>query len=338
MSPQAIRVIDFINSVNSIPTISEISFATGLSPSTVSRILSNLGKAGVRFGAVVELCRLGLIEVLLFYRGRVPATRVPRKLLRSFIKTLEGVTILRYVTKIHEVESVVNYVIDNVGLKPSEVYTVDYVVSPRYVLTHLARGTVDRIYLRELLLMSSSSQIPSKLPTIEHVDLIDIALVNRLEENIFTRIKEVYQELRSSTAPPSYQTILRHYKEHVLGRGVIAGVRPTLEEYVSRTTTAISKVLIFYGSPNALAKGIRAVLGIPIFSEAYMNVREGVAYTFSKIPLGLLPKVVEFLNVLESRNLVKEWGLLEIEPASYVKLPIPELLGARSVSELLTDT
>lgn len=336
LSPQAIKVIDYLNGINYIPTVAEIGNAVGLSTSTTWRALKSLRNQGIMFKAAVNMVKLGLIEVLLIYKNRVPLNRVPRKLLRSFIRTLEGVTFLKYVTKVHEVESAVNYVIAAVGLEPSEVYVMDTVVPPRYVLTHITKGAPDRLYLRELLSVASAPQPTWKPFTTGRADPIDIAIVNKLEEDALIKMKEVYKTMKSASRTPSYQTVLKHFKEHVLGREVVVGLRPTIENYIERATASTKKLLVLYGSPNSLIKGVRAVTAIPAFTQAYLNTKEGVAYAISVLPLGLIPKIAEFLGVLESRGLIREWMLLEIEPVSTPRLPIPEALGAMSVSELLT--
>lgn len=338
LSPQAVRVLDYLNSVNYIPTIAEIGSAVGLSTPTTWRILKELKSQGVVFKAVVDTARLGLTEVLLIYKTRVPLSRVPRKLLRSFLRTLEGITFLKYVTKAHEVESTVNYVISSIGLEPSEVYVMDAVVPPRYVLTHITRGTLDKLYLRELIAVTYIPLSPGRPCAVSRVDSIDIALVNRLEEDALVKIKEVYEAMKRGSRAPSYQTVLKHFREHILKREVIVGVRPTIENYVERVTASTKKLLVLYGTPNLLVKGVRAVIAIPAFTEAYINTKEGIAYTASVLPIGLTPKIVDFLGILESRGLIEEWVLLETEPASVLRLPIPEALGAMSVSELLAKT
>lgn len=331
---QALRVLEYINSLSYVPTLAEVGRAVGLSPSTVWRVLRELRELGVGVRAVVDLTRLGLVEVLLIYRARVPPDRVPRRLLRSYIRTLEGETFLKYVTKVHEVEATVNYVVDAVGAEPSEVYVVDAVVPPRYVLTHVARGALDRLYPRELL--AAASQPQGRPGVLGRADPVDIALANRLEEDALVRVKDVYRELRGGPGrSPSYQTVLRHYREHLLGRGAIAGLRPTLENYVARLAASSMKLLVLYGTPASLSRGVRALVAIPAFTEAYLSSREGVAYTTGFLPVGLVPKVVEFLRILESRGLVGEWRILEVEPASVLRLPIPEVLGAVSVAEAL---
>lgn len=335
LSPQAIKVVEYLNSASHIPTVAEIGNALGMSTSATWRALRGLRNQGIRFEGVANIAKLGLIEVLLIYKSRIPLSRVPRKLLRSFIRTLEGVTFLKYVTKVHEVESAVNHVITVVGAEPSEVYVMDAVVPPRYVFTHIARGAPDRLYVRELLAVASAPQPAWRPYTAGRADPIDIAIVNRLEEDALTKMKEVYEAMKSSSGSPSYQTVLRHFREHVLGREVVAGLRPTIESCIERVTASTRKLLLLYGPPSSLLRGVRAVTAIPAFTQAHLNTKEGVAYATSVLPLELVPKVAEFLGILESRGLVREWMILEIEQVSELRFPIPEALGAMSVSELL---
>ncbi|MEM0197160.1 MAG: hypothetical protein QXZ22_01380 [Sulfolobales archaeon] len=338
LSPQAVRVIDYLNSVNHVPTIAEIGSAVGLSASTTWRILKSLRSQDIKFKAVTNLANLGLTEILLMYRTRLPIDRIPKKLLRSLIRTLEGVTLLRYVTKVHEVESSVNYVIAGIGVEPSEVYVLDTVIPPKYVSTHIARGSLDKIYLRELIAVASAPHPLGRSHSTGRVDPIDIALVNELEEDALIKIKDVYKSMKKVGGVPSYQTILKHYRVHILERGVIVGIRPTLEKFIEKHTAVTKKLLVMYGTPHSLSKGVRAVTAIPGFMEAYLNAKEGVAYTVASIPLGLIPKIVDFLGLLESRGLVKEWMLYELDPTSSIRYPIPEVLGAMSVSELLSKS
>ncbi len=336
MRSQALGVLEYLNSVSYIPTIAEVSKAVGLSPSTVWRILRDLGNLGIRFRAVVDLSRLGLVEVLLIYKTRIAPSNVPRKLLRSYVRTLEGTTFLKYVSTAHEVELAVNYVVDAVGAEPSEVYVVDTVIPPRYMLALLARGALDRLYPRELIAAATAFQAPGRPRVVGRADPVDIALANRLEEDALIKVKEVYESMRrGSGRSPSYQTILRHLREHLLGRGVMAGLRPTIENYIEKVSTSARKLLALYGVPGPLAKGVRATIAIPAFAEAYLSSKEGVAYTMGSLPVSLVPKVAEFLRILESRGLVGEWKLFEIDPSSVPRLPIPEVLGVASVTEVL---
>ncbi|MCX8184509.1 MAG: Lrp/AsnC family transcriptional regulator [Sulfolobales archaeon] len=335
LSPHVVRVIDYLNSVSYIPTIAEIGSAVGLSSSTVWRVLNNLKKLGVEFKAVVDLGRLGLTEVLLVYKSRLPLDRVPKKLIRSFIRTLEGATFLKYVTRVHEVESTVNYVIASLDQEPSEVYVLDTIVPPRYVLSHITRSTLDRLYLRELMAVASLPQFLGKKSVISRLDSIDILLANKLEENALAKIKEVHSVVKSSVMACSYQTFLKHFRKHILERDVIIGIRPTIENYIDRVTPAVRKLLVLYGVPNFLLKGVKAIIAIPGFTEAYLSTREGIAYVVSTLPVGLIPKVVDFLGILESRDLIRGWIILEIDSASILRLPLSEDLGAMSASELL---
>ncbi|MCS7099006.1 MAG: Lrp/AsnC family transcriptional regulator, partial [Sulfolobales archaeon] len=239
LSPHVAKVIDYLNSVSHIPSIAEVGSAVGLSPSTVWRILNNLKKMGIEFKAVVDLGRLGLTEVLLVYKARIPLSRVPRMLLRSFIRTLEGATFLKYVTRVHEVETTVNYVVASLGQEPSEIYVLDAVISPKYMLSHLTRSTLDRLYLRELMTVASISQPIEKRPVVSRVDPIDVVLVNKLEENALVKLKEVHGDLKSGVTVCSYQTVLNHFRKHILERGVVVGIRPTIENYVDRVSTAV---------------------------------------------------------------------------------------------------
>lgn len=336
LNPQAVKVLEFINSVKYVPTIEEIGSATGLSSSTVWRVLKGLRNVGIGFKTVADLGKLGLVEVLLVYRTRISSSRVPRKLLRTFIRTLEGTSFLKYVTRINEVESTVNYVVTSIDQEPSEVYIIDSVVPPKYVLTHIARGTLDRLYPRELLVLASAHLSLGRPQAIGQADPVDIALINKLEEDALTKIKDVYRDMKERGSAPSYQTVLKHYREHIVERGVIAGIRPTFENRIEQLYSVTRKLLVLYGTPSLLVKGVKAVVGIPAFMEAYLNTKEGIAYTLSVLPLGLLPKVVDFLGILESRGFIREWIILETEPASLLKNPIPETLGSMSVSELLT--
>jgi DNA-binding Lrp family transcriptional regulator len=339
LSQQVARVVEFVNGLSYVPTLSEISSAVGLSPSSVWRILRGLREAGVTFRAVTDLSKLGLIEVVLVYRTRIPKEKIPWKMLRSFIRTLERVTFLRYVSRIHEVELVVNYVVNHIGEEPSEVYVIDHVIPPRYVMSHLTRSSLDRLYVRELLALTVAPPLPTKPGTAGRVDSVDISIINSLEEDVFTKMKDIHEAVSSRMKPPpSYQTVLRHYREHILGRGVITGVRPTLENFVERMTSSSKKLLVLEGPPSLLIKAVRAITGIPSFAEAYISTREGYAIVSSSLPLNLIPKVVDFIGLLESRGLIKEWTILEIEPVSTLNMPIPESLGEASVSELLEET
>ncbi len=339
LNQQVARVIEFINGLSYVPTLSEISSAVGLSQSSVWRIVKSLKDVGVIFKAVTDLSRLGLIEVVLVYRARVPKEKIPRKTLRFFIRTLEGVTFLKYVSRAHEVELLVNYVVDCIGEEPSEVYVVDHVVAPRYVMTHLTRSSLDRLFIRELLALAVAPTLPMKLGTTGRCDSIDIAIINALEEDVFSKMKDVYKAISSRMKPsPSYQTVLRHYREHVLGKGVIAGIRPTLENLVEKTVSSSRKLLVLRGPASLLIKAVRAIIGIPSFTEAYLSTREGYAIVLSTLPLNLTPKIVDFIGMLESRGLVKEWSIFEVEPVSMLSLPIPESIGEVSISELLGET
>lgn len=336
LNQQAARVIEFVNGLNYVPTISEISSAVGLSQSSVWRIVKSLKDVGVVFKAVTDSSRLGLIEVVLVYRARIPKEKVPRKTLRFFIRTLEGVTFLKYVSRVHEVELLVNYIVDCIGEEPSEVYVIDHVVAPRYIMSHLTRSSLDRLFIKELLALTIAPPLPMKLGSIGRFDSIDIAIINALEENIFVKIKNIHKAISSQMKPsPSYQTVLRHYREHVLRTGVIAGIRPTLENLVEKTLPSSRKLLVLRGPTSLLIKAIRAITGIPSFTEAYLSTREGYAIVLSTLPLNLIPKVVDFIGILESRGLIKEWSIFEVEPTSILSLPIPGSIGEVSISELL---
>jgi len=333
----ALRVVEYISSLTYVPTLREVSEATGLSVSTVWRIVKQLEGLGISFKVVPFLGRMGLTEVLLVYRSRIPVKGVPEVLLRSLIRTLEGVTMLRYVSRRQEVEVVVNYVVDRVGIEPSEVYVLDSTVAPRYILTHIARGVVDRVYVRELLALASTYQQPAA-PSVGTCDSIDIALVNLLEENALMKVKEALNYLKARSISVSYRTVLKHYHHHIVGRGVIAGIRPTVERYVEKLAPSTRRVLVVYGVPHSVAKAMRAVLGLPLFSEALLSSREGVAIATASTPVETLPKLVEFLDTLSSRGYIAEWRLLEIDPASQLRRPIPESLGSLSTTEIVAGS
>jgi DNA-binding Lrp family transcriptional regulator len=326
--------MEYLNSLTYVPTLREVSEATGLSVSSVWRIVKQLEGFGIGFKAVPLLSRLGLTEVLLVYYTRIPARKVPEVMLRSFIRTLEGVTLLRYVSRRHEVEIVVNHVVDRVGVEPSEVYVLDTIIAPKYVLTHIARGVMDRVYVRELLALASTYQQPAA-HAVGTCDVIDIALVNLLEENAFVKIKEVLNYLRAMSVSVSYRTVLKHYHNHIVGRGVIAGIRPTVERYVERLSPSTRRVLLVYGVPHSVGRAMKAVLGLPLFSEALLSSKEGVAVAISTTPMEVLPRVVEFLDLLSSRGYISEWRLLEVDPSSQLKRPLPEALGSLSTTEII---
>lgn len=308
-----------------------------MSVSSVWRIIKQLEGSGIGFKAVPFLSKMGLAEVLLMYRSRIPIKDIPEVLLRSFIRTLEGVTILKYVSKRHEVETVVNYVVDRVGVEPSEVYVLDSTIAPKYVLAHVARGTLDRIYVRELLALASAYQQPI-VPWVGSCDAVDIALVNLLEVNALTKVKDVLNYLRSRSISVSYRTLLKHYHHHVIGRGVIAGIRPAMERYIEKLSPSTRRVLVVYGVPYSVAKAVKAVLGLPIFSEALLSSKEGVAITAVSTPMESLPKLVEFLDLLSSRGYIAEWRLFEVDPVSQLKKPIPEALGSLSTTEMIAGS
>ena len=334
LGTSALRVVEYISGLTYVPTLREVSEATGLSVSSTWRIVRQLESFGIGFKVVPFLSKMGLTEVLLVYRTRIPVKDVPEVLLRSLVRTLEGVTMLRYVSRRQEVEVVVNYVVDRVGVEPSEVYVLDSTIAPRYVLAHIARGAVDRVYVRELLALASTYQPPA-VPPAGTCDAIDIALVNLLEENALVKIKEALEYLRARSISVSYRTVLKHYHHHVVGRGVIAGIRPTVERYVERLSPSTRRVLVVYGVPHSVAKAVRAVLGLPLFSEALLSSKEGVAIATASTPVETLPKLVEFLDLLSSRGYIAEWRLFEVDPVSQLRRPIPEALGGLSTTEIV---
>ena len=326
--------MEYLNSLTYVPTLREVSEATGLSVSSVWRVVKQLEGLGIGFKAVPLLSRMGLTEVLLIYHTRIPMKRVPEAMLRSFIRTFEGITMLRYVSKRHEVEVIVNYVVDRVGVEPSEVYVLDTTITPKYVLAHIARGAMDKIYVRELLALASTYQQPV-IHTVCTCDVVDIALVNLLEENAFVKIKEVLNYLRTRSVSVSYRTVLKHYHNHVVGRGVIAGIRPTVERYIERLSPSTRRVLVVYGVPHSVGRAVKALLGLPLFSEALLSSKEGVAVAIASTPMELLPRIAEFLDLLNSRGYINEWKLLEVDPGSQLKRPLPEALGSLSATEII---
>ncbi len=342
LNPSLIDFIDHLQSFEYVPEISDVADLIDLHTSTVWKLMKTLKQRGLALQGLVDVTRMGMVEVILIFDRLLKLQEVPKCMLREYSPILPWGSYLRYLVPRGFVESFLNSLYVKLGVEAREVYILPITIhskpslreyydvnSRRFLPEWEQLVTRIKTYTRELLPREAP---PEKV----RYDEIDLYLVRELEINPFNSVKYITRKLNEELYPSkavNYILVLRHYNNHVKNRGVIKGVRLKLEDVT--LDTPIKTLSVVVGNPIDLLKISRVLTTHPYFLDAYINIPDSVLVTQALVPPGTIFSLSLLLEELKSGGLIKTWRNIYLDRARSAKYAFPVKIHSLTIDEML---
>ncbi|MEM2021781.1 MAG: hypothetical protein QXP80_06110 [Zestosphaera sp.] len=342
LNPSLIDFIDHLQSFEYIPEISDIADLMDLHTSTVWKLMKALKQRGLVLQGLVDVTRMGMVEVILIFDRLLGLQEVPKCMLREYSPILPWGSYLRYLVPRGLVESFLNSLYAKLGVEAREVYILPITIHSKpslreYYDVNSRRFLPEWERLVTRIKSYSRESLPREtLPERVKYDEIDLYLVRELEINPFNSVKYIARKLKEELYPDktvNYILVLRHYNNHVKDRGVIKGVRLKLEEVT--LDTPIKTLSVVVGNPIDLLRISRVLSAHPYFLDAYINIPDSVLVTQALIPPGSIFSLSLFLEELKSGGLIKTWRNIYLDRTRLVKYAFPVKIHSLTIDEML---
>jgi len=343
LNPSLIDFIDHLQSFEYIPEISEVADLMDLHTSTVWKMMKTLKQRGLELQGLVDVSRLGMVEVILIFDKFLEVTKLPKCLLREYAPVLPWGSYLRYVVPRNSVESFLTSLYVKLGVEAREVYVLPTTIHSKPSLKEYYDITTRKLLLSwdKLVTRIKSSpreSLPREAPGEKiRYDEIDLHIVRELELNPFTSIKNVARKLSEESHMSkslNYVLVLRHYNNHVRNRGVMRGVRLRFERLL--TDPPIKTLSIIAGNPIDLLRVSKVLSTHVYFLDSYISLSDNILIMQSLIPPKLLFNLSLFLEKLKSDEIIKSWRNVYLDNTRSKKYAFPVKLYALTIEEMLS--
>lgn len=342
LNPSLIDFVDNLQSFEYIPEISEIADLMDLHTSTVWKMMKTLRQRGLKLQGLVDVSRLGMVEVILIFDKFFEVTELPKCLLREYAPVLPWGSYLRYVVPRNAVESFLTSLYVKLGVEAKEVYVLPTTVHSKPSLREHYDITTRRLLLNwDKLLVRIKSSPREFLPRESlgekvRYDEIDLHIVRELELNPFTSIKNVARKLGKESSinrAINYVLVLRHYNNHVKNRGVMRGVRLKFERLL--LDPPIKTLSVIAGNPVDLLRVSKVLSTHVYFLDSYISLSDNILITQALVPPRSIFDLSLFLEELKSSEIIKSWKNIYLDNTKLKKYAFPVKLYTLTIDEML---
>lgn len=343
LNPSLIDFIDHLQSFEYIPEISEVADLMDLHTSTVWKMMKTLKQRGLELQGLVDVSRLGMVEVILIFDKFLEITELPKCLLREYAPVLPWGSYLRYVVPRNTVESFLTSLYVKLGIEAREVYVLPMTIHSKPSLKEYYDVTTRKLLLGWDKLLTRIKSFPRESLPKESLgekvryDEIDLHIVRELELSPFTSIKNIARKLSEESSISrtlNYVLILRHYNNHVRNRGVMRGVRLRFERLLP--DSPIKTLSIIAGNPIDLLRVSKVLSTHVYFLDSYISLSDNILVTQALIPPRLVFDLSLFLEKLRADEIIKSWRNVYLDNTRLKTYAFPAKLYTLTIEEMLS--
>ena len=320
-TPDLARILEIIQSYQGLPTISNLARTLNAHVSSVWYKIKRLRAGGFAFGADVDHYKLGLVKLLVFLDRMISTNDIPSTFLRYYAPIVpRGLLLTYYLPLTYEIEDILKYLPETL-LEEYWIAEETYYSKPKYTLYYdfvekqiLFNWSLmeDRYYEKLGKVFFTKPEAPSR------IDLIDLLIVKELEKNPFISLRDIQLKIRMHGINLRYSRVLRHFKHHLLNKGVIRGIRlrliPLPSEY---NTLFIARVS---GELTSLFSLVSVLLEHPAFTTANVSFKRNQVFIAGVIPLS---EVVTLTSFIESLKGIREVEVKLLDRKRRIAFTIP---------------
>jgi len=320
-TPDLARILEIIQSYQGLPTISDLARTLNAHVSSVWYKIKRLRAGGFAFGADVDHYKLGLVKLLVFLDRMISTNDIPSTFLRYYAPIVpRGLLLTYYLPLTYEIEDILKYLPETL-LEEYWIAEETYYSKPKYTLYYdfvekqiLFNWSLmeDRYYEKLGKVFFTKPEAPSR------IDLIDLLIVKELEKNPFISLRDIQLKIRMHGINLRYSRILRHFKHHLLNKGVIRGIRlrliPLPSEYNTLFITRVS------GELTSLFSLVSVLLEHPAFTTANVSFKRNQVFIAGVIPLS---EVVTLTSFMESLKGIREVEVKLLDRKRRIAFTIP---------------
>jgi len=298
------KVLEIMQAHQGLLTISDLARILGLHISSVWYKIKKLRAGGFAFGADIDHYKLGLIKLFVFLDRIISISDVPSAFLRYYVPVVpRGLFLTYYLPLKYDIDDILKS-LPKAFLEHYWVIEETYYSRPKYTLYY--DFDKKNIVFDWLLMEGRYKEKLGKVffakpeaPT--RVDLIDLLIAKELEKNPFMSLRDIQLRIKIHGINLKYGRVLRHFRNHLLKRGVIRGIRLRLVPLP--TEYNILFIARLNGNQRSLHALISTLLEHPSFTGAGIAFEEDEVFIIGVIPFS---EIVTLTAFLESINGVKE--------------------------------
>ncbi|MEM0296459.1 MAG: hypothetical protein QXU35_01615 [Zestosphaera sp.] len=345
LNPSLIDFLEQLQSFEYIPEISGVADLMDFHVSTVWKLMKVLRQKGLLLQGLVDVARLGMVEVVLIFDALLEPHEVPKCLLREYAPLLPWGTYLRYVVPRELVEPFLNSLYMRLNAEAREVYIMPVTIHSKPSLKEYYDVNSRRLHVEwgdlvTRVKTSSRESLPREVQAERlKYDEIDLYLIRELELNPFSSIKSIARKLNEELYPGkniNYVLVLRHYNNHVRERDVMKGVRLKLEQIL--LDSPVKTLSVLAGNPVDLLRVARVLTTHPYFLDAYLNISDNILLTQALVPQRSLFSLSLFLERLKREGLAKSWRCLYLDNTRAKRYAFPVRLYSLTLDRLLDSS
>ncbi|MFN3268494.1 MAG: hypothetical protein ACK416_04450, partial [Zestosphaera sp.] len=292
---------------------------------------------------LVDVSRLGMVEVILIFDKFLEITELPKCLLREYAPVLPWGSYLRYVVPRNTVESFLTSLYVKLGIEAREVYVLPMTKHSKPSLKEYYDVTTRKLLLGWDKLLTRIKSFPRESLSKESLgekvryDEIDLHIVRELELSPFTSIKNIARKLSEESSMSrtlNYVLILRHYNNHVRNRGVMRGVRLRFERLLP--DSPIKTLSIIAGNPIDLLRVSKVLSTHVYFLDSYISLSDNILVTQALMPPRLIFDLSLFLEKLRTDEIIKSWRNVYLDNTRLKMYAFPAKLYTLTIEEMLS--
>lgn len=298
------KVLEIMQAHQGLLTISDLARILGLQISSVWYKIKKLRAGGFAFGADIDHYKLGLIKLFVFLDRIISINDVPSAFLRYYVPVVpKGLFLTYYLPLKYDIDDILKS-LPKAFLEHYWVIEETYHSRPKYTLYY--DFDKKNIVFNWLLMEGRYKEKLGKVffakpeaPT--RIDLIDLLIAKELEKNPFMSLRDIQLRIKIHGINLKYGRVLRHFRNHLLKRGVIRGIRLRLVPLPTEYNTLF--IARLNGNQRSLHALISTLLEHPSFTGAGIAFEEGEVFIIGVIPFS---EIITLTAFLESINGVKE--------------------------------
>jgi len=300
------RILEVMQSHQGLLTISDLARMLGLQVSSVWYKIKRLRAGGFAFGADIDHYKLGLIKLFIFLDRIISINDIPSAFLRYYAPIVpKGLFLTYYLPLNYDINNILK-LLPRTFLEQYWVIEETYCSRPKYTLYYdFTNKTITFNWLlMEERFKEKLGKVVFKRPEVPtRIDLIDLLIAKELERNPFISLRDVQLKIRMHGINLKYSRILRHFKNHLLGRGVIRGIRLRLVPLPSEYNTLFIAKL--HGNTQALHALISTLLEHPSFTTAHIAFKENYVFIMGVVPFSEIITLSTFIESIKGINEVE---------------------------------
>lgn len=299
-TPDLAKILEVIQAYQGLPTISDLARMLNAHVSSIWYKIKRLRAGGFAFGADIDHYRLGLVKLLVFLDRVISINDIPSAFLRYYAPIVpKGLLLVYYLPLTYNIEDILRF-LPKSFLEQYWVVEETYYSKPKYTLYYNFKEKnilfnwplMENRYQEKLGKVAfAEPETPSK------IDLIDLLIAKELEKNPFISLREIQLKIRMHGINLKYSRILRHFKNHLLGKSVIRGVRLRLIPLPSEYNTLF--IARIQGNNLSLHALVSILLEHPAFTTANISFRRSQVFIAGVIPFSEIITLSAFIESLK---------------------------------------